>query len=75
VTHVFDRQIAPSGIRIANPAFDVTPGELVTAIVTERGIARQPLARTLPRLFAAAERVRAGRPERKAEPRKQRRRS
>jgi methylthioribose-1-phosphate isomerase len=75
VTHVFDRQIAPTGVRVANPAFDVTPSELVTAIVTERGIARQPLARTLPRLFAGAESARPARAERKAEPRKQRRRS
>lgn len=72
VTHVFDRQIAPSGVRIANPAFDVTPNELVTAIVTERGVARQPLGRTLPRLVARRGRPQAA--ERKAEPRKQRRR-
>src|SRR6058998_286260 len=52
VTHVFDRQIAPSGVRVFNPAFDVTPSELVTAIVTERGVARQPLGRTLARLVA-----------------------
>jgi methylthioribose-1-phosphate isomerase len=73
VTHVFDRQIAPSGIRVSNPAFDVTPSELVTAIVTERGIARQPLARSLPRLVAGTE-ARAPRVERKPEPRKERRR-
>jgi len=72
VTHVFDRQIAPSGVRVVNPAFDVTPNELVTAIVTERGVARQPYARTLPRLVA--ERGREPRVERKPEPRKQRRR-
>jgi methylthioribose-1-phosphate isomerase len=82
VTHVFDRQIAPSGIRVANPAFDVTPSELITAIVTERGVARQPLGRSLARLLAGAERVRTpratrkteARTERKSEPRKQRRR-
>ncbi len=50
VTHIFDRQIAPSGIKIANPAFDVTPHDLVTAIVTERGIARPPYWRSLPRI-------------------------
>ena len=72
VTHVFDRQIAPSGVRVMNPAFDVTPSELVTAIVTERGVARQPLARTLARLAAGTERARQ--PERKPEARKQRRR-
>jgi methylthioribose-1-phosphate isomerase len=77
VTHVFDRQIAPSGIRVANPAFDVTPSELVTAIITERGIARQPLGRTLARLMSGAEVSRPARPvraERKTEARKQRRR-
>jgi methylthioribose-1-phosphate isomerase len=50
VTHIFDRQIAPSGVRVANPAFDVTPNALVTAIVTERGIARAPYDRALARL-------------------------
>jgi len=50
VSHVFDRQVAPGGVKIANPAFDVTPNELVTAIITERGVARSPLGRTLPRL-------------------------
>ncbi len=74
VTHVFDRQIAPSGVRVFNPAFDVTPSELVTAIVTERGIARQPLARTLPKLASGSARARALRPERRSEPRKERRR-
>jgi methylthioribose-1-phosphate isomerase len=72
VTHLLDRQIAPSGIRVLNPAFDVTPAELITAIVTERGVARQPLARTLPRLVEGA--GREARVERKPEPRKQRRR-
>src|SRR5881409_2086170 len=62
VTHVLGRQIAPSGIRVLNPAFDVTPNELVTAIVTERGIARQPLGRTLPRLVEGGP---AAKPERK----------
>jgi methylthioribose-1-phosphate isomerase len=50
VTHVFDRQIAPSGIKVANPAFDVTPHDLVTAIITERGIARPPYNKSLPRV-------------------------
>jgi methylthioribose-1-phosphate isomerase len=74
VTHVFDRQIAPSGIRVAHPAFDVTPNELVTAIITERGVARQPLGRTLPKVLAGAEQARPVGRERKSEPRKQRRR-
>jgi methylthioribose-1-phosphate isomerase len=59
-----------------HPAFDVTPSELVTAIVTERGVARQPLGRTLPRLVAGPEQqpARPAARERKTEPRKQRRR-
>ena len=73
VTHILDRQIAPSGVRVANPAFDVTPAELVTAIVTERGVARPPLARTLARLVSAPERRRPGRVERALEPRRERR--
>jgi len=50
VTHIRDRQIAPSGVRVANPAFDVTPHGLVSAIITERGVARPPYRRTLARL-------------------------
>ena len=50
MTHVLGQQIAPTGIRVANPAFDVTPHELVTAIVTEKGIARDPFEQTLSRL-------------------------
>ena len=37
VTHMGGKQIAPSGIRIANPAFDVTPAKYITAIITDRG--------------------------------------
>jgi methylthioribose-1-phosphate isomerase len=51
VTHIGDRQIAPSGIRVANPAFDVTPHALVTAIITERGVARTPYKTSLRRVM------------------------
>jgi methylthioribose-1-phosphate isomerase len=50
VTHIGDQPIAPSGVHVANPAFDVTPHQLVTAIITERGIARPPYKRSLARL-------------------------
>ena len=40
VTHGFGRQTAPTGVAVYNPAFDVTPAELIHAIVTERGIIR-----------------------------------
>ena len=42
------RRAAPAGVAAFNPAFDVTPGRLVTAIVTESGIARPPYRRSLP---------------------------
>ena len=50
VTHLNDRQIAPSGVKVMNPAFDVTPHALITAIITERGIARAPFTKSLARL-------------------------
>ncbi|HSB79256.1 MAG TPA: S-methyl-5-thioribose-1-phosphate isomerase [Candidatus Methylomirabilis sp.] len=50
VTHIGGRRLAPAGIRVANPAFDVTPASCVDAIITERGIARAPYDVSLPRL-------------------------
>lgn len=38
ITHGFGRQTAPEGINVYNPAFDVTPAELITSIITERGV-------------------------------------
>lgn len=43
--------IAPAGARARNPAFDVTPARLITAIVTERGILRPPFAVNLAKIF------------------------
>jgi methylthioribose-1-phosphate isomerase len=42
VTHVFGTQVAPEGTEVQNPAFDVTPARYVSAIITERGVARAP---------------------------------
>jgi len=42
---------APEGVSVANPAFDVTPAELVTAIVTEKGVVRAPYGQGLRALF------------------------
>ncbi len=50
VTAVGSVEIAPSGFAAENRAFDVTPAELVTAIVTEAGVARAPYGRSLPPL-------------------------
>ena len=47
VTHMGGRQIAPDGVVVENPAFDVTPNEYVAAIITERGIARAPYGESL----------------------------
>lgn len=44
ITHAFGRQTAPDGIAVYNPAFDVTPAELITAIISDRGII-QPVTR------------------------------
>jgi len=58
VTHIAGRQMVPDGVEVENPAFDVTPAKYVTAIVTERGIARAPYGESLRRL--APESVVAG---------------
>lgn len=50
LTHIAGRRVAPEGVRVANPAFDVTPASCVDAIITERGIARAPYGVSLPRL-------------------------
>lgn len=51
VTHIKDIQLAPEGIEIGNPAFDVTPNHLVTAIITEKGVARAPYTESLRKQF------------------------
>jgi methylthioribose-1-phosphate isomerase len=50
VTHVFGVPVAPEGIAVANPAFDVTPARYVTAIICERGVARPPFEESLKEL-------------------------
>jgi methylthioribose-1-phosphate isomerase len=50
VTHVGSARMTPEGAQVRNPAFDVTPAKYVTAIVTERGIARAPYGESLAQL-------------------------
>src|ERR1700727_1909515 len=50
VTHHAGKQVAPDGVLVENPAFDVTPNKYIAAIITERGIARPPLADSLKEL-------------------------
>lgn len=54
VTHVGQTQLTPNGVKVFNPAFDVTPNEYITAIVTEMGIAYPPFTESLPVLVAKA---------------------
>jgi methylthioribose-1-phosphate isomerase len=42
VSHIFGKSLAPKGIHIFNPAFDVTAQELITAIITEKGVIHPP---------------------------------
>src|SRR5580698_7291731 len=50
VTHVFGHPVAPPGTAVQNPAFDVTPARYITAIITEKGVARAPFEESLKRL-------------------------
>lgn len=51
ITDAFGKRTAPQGIKVFNPAFDITPHEYVTAIITEKGIVRPSYLENLPRLF------------------------
>lgn len=51
VTHIRDQQLAPAGIDVQNPAFDVTPNDLIAAIITDKGVARSPYSISLRQLF------------------------
>jgi methylthioribose-1-phosphate isomerase len=55
VTHVQGVPLAPEGIGVANPAFDVTPNRYVTGIITERGVARAPYTESLSALSQSPE--------------------
>lgn len=52
ITHIAGRQMVPDGVAVENPAFDVTPAKYVTAIITQKGIARAPYEESLRRLAA-----------------------
>ncbi|HYH01356.1 MAG TPA: S-methyl-5-thioribose-1-phosphate isomerase [Terriglobales bacterium] len=54
VTHLAGKRIAPEGVKVENPAFDVTPAKYIAAIITERGIAKAPFEESLKRLVEAA---------------------
>ncbi len=54
VTHIAGKQMTPDGVKVENPAFDVTPHQYVTAIITERGVVRAPYSEGLARLAQPA---------------------
>jgi methylthioribose-1-phosphate isomerase len=54
VTHVGPTRITPIGAKVRNPAFDVTPHELLTGIITERGVCRPPFTESLRAIVDAA---------------------
>ena len=47
VTHILGKQIAPAGVKVFNPAFDLTPNGYVEAIITEKGIIRKPFEKNI----------------------------
>ena len=57
VTHIGNTRIVPEGVSVFNPAFDVTPNELVNAIVTEVGVARAPYIETLAKLARSGQKA------------------
>ncbi len=58
VTHFSGKRIAPEGVQVENPAFDVTPAKYVAAIITERGIAQAPYEESLAALSSQLSAVR-----------------
>ena len=55
VTHVRDHRLAPEGVGVHNFGFDVTPNELIAAVITDRGVARSPYTESLAGLVATRE--------------------
>jgi len=53
VTQIGDKKTAPDGINVINPAFDMTPPELISGIITEAGVAKPPFVESIPKLFEA----------------------
>lgn len=50
VTEMFGQRVAPEGVQVRHPAFDVTPARLISAIITERGILRAPYGESIRRV-------------------------
>jgi methylthioribose-1-phosphate isomerase len=53
VTGIGDKKTAPDDINVINPAFDITPPELISGIITEKGVAKPPFEESIKKLFEA----------------------
>ena len=53
VTQIGDKKTAPDGINVINPAFDMTPPDLISGIITEAGVAKPPFEESIKKLFEA----------------------
>ena len=53
VTGIGDKKTAPDDISVINPAFDMTPPDLISGIITEKGVAKYPYEESIPKLFEA----------------------
>ena len=53
MTGIGDKKTAPDGVDVINPAFDITPPELISGIITENGIAKPPFEQSIKELFQA----------------------
>jgi len=53
VTGIGDKKTAPDGIGVINPAFDMTPPELITGIITEKGVVTAPYEESILKLFTS----------------------
>ncbi len=50
ITHIGNKKLAPDGISVYNPAFDITPNKLITAIITDRGVCKPPFFKNINKL-------------------------
>ncbi|GDX41100.1 hypothetical protein LBMAG21_13920 [Armatimonadota bacterium] len=57
MTHIGETRIAPEGVNVLNPAFDVTPAELISAIITEEGVLRPQFTHSIEAAFEISRKV------------------
>jgi methylthioribose-1-phosphate isomerase len=52
ITHIYGKRVVPKGVKVWNPAFDVTPSKFITAIITDKGIAQKPYRRSMKKFIS-----------------------